>query len=229
MNNPLSDGDADADGIRMGLCTIADTNSTVEDVIATAADAGYDGIEVWGRDHVGDGSPERCRAIREVADEQAVEITVYGSYLRPGTGGYADEVAHELDVAERIDVSLVRIWAGDQDYQDCTDEHWERVVADLTDLADRAADRGLGITVEKHGGAVTNREEGARRLIEAWIGRTAGSTGSRCSASPPTRCSPRRGRSYRCRTTSTSRQSRASTATGRTAVRSRRRTSTSPR
>lgn len=153
--------------MNLGLCTIAAQESPVEAVIATAGDAGYDGVEIWGKDHVGDGAEDTCREIRGIADRHEVAIAVYGSYLRPGTDAYEDDVEHELDVAERLGAPLLRVWAGDEEYQDCSPSHWDDVVADLTDLAGRAADRGIGVTVEKHAGTVTNREEGARRLIRA--------------------------------------------------------------
>ncbi|MCU4743026.1 sugar phosphate isomerase/epimerase [Natronoglomus mannanivorans] len=150
--------------MNLGLCTIALQEESIEDALATAADAGYDGVELWGKDHVG--APERCHEIRETAAELGLEIPVYGSYLRPGTPEYDEEVETELERAETLGASLIRVWAGQEEYQDATDDHWADVVRDTTDLADRAADRGLGVTVEKHEGTVTNTEAGARELIE---------------------------------------------------------------
>lgn len=157
------------DGITMeiGLCTISNREADVETVLEQAADAGYDGVEVWGKDHVGDGSPETCREIADRAAELGLEILVYGSYLRPGTEDYEDAAEHELAVAERLGADRIRVWAGSREYEDCSDDHWEGVVADLRDLTDRAADTDVDVTVEKHAGTVTNTLEGARRLIEA--------------------------------------------------------------
>lgn len=156
--------------MRLGLCTIADGASPIEDVIELAATVGCDAVEVWGRDHVGEGSPETCRTISETADIHAVDIAVYGSYLRPGTPEYATDVESELEVAAQLGASLIRVWAGTQEYHDRTDEHWEQVVSDLIDLADRAAAYDLAVTVEKHEGTLTNDGDGARRLIES-VGR----------------------------------------------------------
>lgn len=156
--------------MKFGLCTLANQEAPVETVIEQAAAAGYDGVEIWGRPgerHVRDGSAERCERIVAAADEHGVELATYGSYLRPGADEFADRLAHELDVAARLGADRVRVWAGEQEHQERTDDHWDRVVADLGAVADGAADRGLDVTVEKHQGTLTNTLDGCRRLLDA--------------------------------------------------------------
>ena len=152
--------------MRFGLCTISRGDQPVTAALDAAAEAGYDGVEIWGRDHVGDGEPSTCEEITAAARERGLEIPVYGSYLRPGGDAFADEYERELSIAEHLDADLIRVWAGEQEYQDCSSDHWNAVVDDLVALSDAAADRGLGVTVEKHEGTVTNRHEGAGWLIE---------------------------------------------------------------
>ena len=153
--------------MKLGLCTIASKDAPVEDVLSVAAAAGYDGVEIWGRDHVGDRSSERLASIREAAANRNLDIPVYGSYLRPGTSNYEERAASELDAASELGASLIRVWAGDQEYEKFTQEHWNGVVEDLRDLSDRAADYGIDVTVERHAGTLTNARDGARLLIEA--------------------------------------------------------------
>lgn len=152
--------------MNVGLCTISDKERSVEEVIELAGETGYDGVEIWGKDHVGDGSPERGRQIAETADEHGLEIPVYGSYLRCGTDEFDAELTHELEIAEQLGVDLIRVWAGRQEYSDHDDDHWDAIVADLDRLTERAATHGVDVTIEKHVGTVTNTREGARRLIE---------------------------------------------------------------
>ncbi|WP_122091216.1 sugar phosphate isomerase/epimerase family protein [Halalkalicoccus subterraneus] len=153
--------------VDIGLCTVSSKERAVEAVIELAAEAGYDGVELWGRDHVGDGSVDDCRRIVDAVDANGLGIPVYGSYLRCGTDEFDDRVEHELAIAGRLDADLIRVWAGRQEYEDHDAEHWNRVVCDLERLTDRAAAYGVGVTVEKHAGTLTDTLEGARRLIEA--------------------------------------------------------------
>lgn len=153
---------------RVGLCTIANNDRSVESVMDVAAAAGCDGIELWGEDpHLGDGSTATCRRLRAAADRRSLTIPVYGSYLRPGTDSFAAQLDRELRIAADLDASLIRVWAGEIEYQNVTESHWNRTIADLQRLSDRAGERGLGVAVERHAGTLTNSTEGARAVIDA--------------------------------------------------------------
>lgn len=159
--------------MKTGLCTITNTDWPVDDILDLAADVGYDGVEIWGKAHVGKSSPdddpdlETCRRIANLAAELGLEVPVYGSYLRPGTDRFRDALEPELAAARALDSDAIRIWAGRQEYGTHSPGHWDDVVSDLTLLGDRASNYDIAVTVEKHEGSLTNREEGAKRLIEA--------------------------------------------------------------
>lgn len=153
--------------MKIGLCTISNKDVSARSVLSTAADAGYDGIEVWGDGHVGDGNADACERVRNTAAEFGLELPVYGSYLRAGSDAFEREFTDELAIADSLDASLIRVWPGTQEYQEHASEHWSQVVDDLRTLSRRAADRGIGVTVEKHEGTLTNRRAGACELLEA--------------------------------------------------------------
>ncbi|WP_224271012.1 sugar phosphate isomerase/epimerase family protein [Haloprofundus salinisoli] len=153
--------------MKLGLCTISNRELQIGDVLAVADRAGYDGVELWGGDHLGSRSDAACEDARVTAKRRGLDIPVYGSYLRPGTATYADEVERELAIAQTLEAAKIRVWAGREEYETRTEHHWERVVEDLCDLSDRAADRGLAVTVEKHGGTLTNSAVGAKQLLAA--------------------------------------------------------------
>ncbi|MCL7417520.1 MAG: sugar phosphate isomerase/epimerase, partial [Halalkalicoccus sp.] len=113
-----------------------------------------------------DGSAAVCRRIADAADANGLEIPVYGSYLRPGTDEFDDDLESELAIAERLGAELIRVWAGRQEYEEHNPDYWDQVIGDTERLTDRAAEYGVGVTVEKHAGTLTNTREGARRLIE---------------------------------------------------------------
>lgn len=152
--------------MKVGLCTISARERSVGRVLEFAGEIGYDGVEIWGKDHVGDGSNVTCERIAEAAGGHGLAIPVYGSYLRCGTDEFGAELESELEITDRLGADLVRVWAGRAEYGDHDIEHWNRVVSDLERLTERAAAYGVGVTVEKHANTLTNDLKGARRLIE---------------------------------------------------------------
>lgn len=152
--------------MHVGVCTISSKSRAVESILDRCGELAVDGVEIWGEDHVGDGSPERCREIAAAAEANGLSIPVYGSYLRPGTDAFEAELDRELEITDRLGADMIRVWAGEQEYGDCEPAHWDRVVADTERLAAAARERGLAVTVERHSGSVTNATAGARELIE---------------------------------------------------------------
>lgn len=153
--------------MKIGLCTISNKEASLEAVLAQAATAGYDGIEVWGKDHVGDGTDATCRRIRDAAASHDLSILTYGAYLRAGAESFSEDLVHEVAVADRLEADRIRVWAGTVEYGDHDEAQWEQTVADLRELTALADSRGVDVTVEKHPGYLTNEAEGARRLIES--------------------------------------------------------------
>lgn len=152
--------------MKVGLCTVSSKGRSIDEVLELAGVVGYDGVEIWGRGHVGGGSEETCRRIAEAANEHGLEIASYGSYLRCGSDEFDDGLERELRVADRLDAGTIRVWAGNRSYGEHDDDHWDRTLADLERLTERAAERDLEVTVEKHGNTLTQTLEGARNLIE---------------------------------------------------------------
>ncbi|WP_435320913.1 sugar phosphate isomerase/epimerase family protein [Haloarchaeobius sp. TZWSO28] len=153
--------------MRLGLCTISNVNLPVERVLDVAAHAGFDGVEIWGKDHVGDGSPAACEAIRGTAEDLGLDIGVYGSYLTVGTDEFASAYEHELAVADQLGADLLRVWPGKREYGCHHPHEFEAAVADLRTITERANDRGLAVTIEKHAGRLSNTADGALALVDA--------------------------------------------------------------
>ncbi len=149
----------------VGVCTISNKELPVTDVIDVVANLDVDGIEPWGRGHV-DGSLERAREIKDRAAAADLDIPVYGSYLRPGDESFDAEYEHELALCEALEADLIRVWAGSEEYEEVSSDHWDTVVEDFETLADAAEAVGVDVTVERHSGTVTNARAGAARLID---------------------------------------------------------------
>ena len=153
--------------MHVGVCTISNKEMSVEEVMDVVATTPAAGIEVWGQDHVGSGTTERCADIAAAAADRGLEIPVYGSYLRAGTDTFDADVDRELRIAEALGADAIRVWAGSEEHQDVSEDHWTAVVEDLTQLGEAAAALDLHVTVERHAGTVTNTTEGAVDLIDA--------------------------------------------------------------
>ena len=135
--------------MQLGLCTISNMELPVERVLQVAADVGYEGVEIWGKDHLGDGDADACASIRQTAGELGLDVAVYGSYLTVGTDGFADAYERELTIADRLGADLIRVWPGDSEYGDHRDLHIEAHSFPTRRSSD------------------LNTTEGARRLVDA--------------------------------------------------------------
>jgi sugar phosphate isomerase/epimerase len=152
--------------VHFGLCTISQKEKDPIEVIKLASRAGYDGVEIWGKGHLPSGDPDKCTQLRSTAQDAGLEIPVYGSYLRPGTADFSKEwMHHELTVCQGLGADLLRVWAGDVEFGDHTASQWRNVREDLQTITDAAADHDLAVTVEKHGGTLTNTKDGVKRLL----------------------------------------------------------------
>jgi sugar phosphate isomerase/epimerase len=152
--------------MQLGLCTITNKDASPVDIVYTAGDIGFDGVEVWGG-HLDGPADETIDAIVTAAAEVGVTIETYGAYLRCGGDDFAAELDDDLATATALGANTIRVWAGEQEYGDHDAAHWEQVVADLQTVTERAASDGLTVTVEKHSGTLTNNADGAERLVEA--------------------------------------------------------------
>lgn len=150
--------------MQTGLCSISSKDRSLPEIIDLAAAVGFDGIEIW-ENHLGEDRTAPAEA-RRLASEAGLSVSALGSYLRPGTEDFEDDLDAVLDTAETLETGLVRVWAGEQEYGDHDESHWDDVVADLRRCADAAADRGLELTVEKHAWTLAYTAEGCLELLE---------------------------------------------------------------
>ena len=71
--------------MKVGLCTIAFRERSLEDVISIASDYGFDGVEIWGKPpHM----PEEydvkyIEKVRNLVSSKGLEVTAFGSYVHP--------------------------------------------------------------------------------------------------------------------------------------------------
>ncbi len=153
---------------RAGLVSVTFRALPPDRVASLAAAAGLAGIE-WGGDvHVPHGDLAAARRVRRWTVDAGLAVASYGSYWRagdaaPGEGPDPDAV---LSTAEALGAPHVRVWAGRQGSADCPEDLRRRIAEDLAAFAASAADRGLAVSLEYHGGTLTDTAASALRLLD---------------------------------------------------------------
>lgn len=155
-----------------GLCTIAFRDRPVGEVVDLAAEAGADAVEVWGRPpHVNYPlDPPALEALVERARRRGVEVAALGSYYRAGAetafDGVAVTPANQVELAERLDADVIRIWAGDKNLEQCAEHEVEAVCRDVRTFARRADRAGKTVVLERHENTLLNGWRNVEDVLE---------------------------------------------------------------
>jgi sugar phosphate isomerase/epimerase len=150
-----------------GICSITLKECSAEQVIEFLIESGLDAVEWWGGEHVPPGEVEIAREVGRLTREAGKLVSSYGSYYRVGvspTDGLSFKTV--LDSACALEAPTIRVWAGVKNREDCSADELAAVIADAHRIADLAADKGVSITFEFHGGSLTNNNANALRLSE---------------------------------------------------------------
>lgn len=151
----------------------------LESVIEIAAVLGYDGVELMGREpHLGlETTDAEARALREHASDLGVDLvslaTYTGHYTTASDAECEDELARFerfCELADVLDVQLVRNFPGGPSPYDADDEAYDRAARWVGRAADVAADHELTVGVEIHTDSVAESAADAVRLLDA-VGR----------------------------------------------------------
>jgi 3-dehydroshikimate dehydratase len=144
-----------------GICSVTLRSQSIDEVVAVAAGAGLSGIE-WGADvHVVDA--DSADHARQACAGAGLKVLSLGSYYRAGTFGDFDGV---VSMAVRVGAPRVRIWAGAVEPDEADQQLWEAVVADTQRIAASAAEYGLHLAFEYHGGTLTSTLQSTVELLD---------------------------------------------------------------
>jgi hypothetical protein len=149
--------------ISSGLCSVTLRQLPTDGVLDAASRAGLDCIE-WGGDiHVPPGDPATAARVTAQSRARGVRIASYGSYyLRAG----AQQFGSILAAAVALGAPRIRIWAGDTGSAQATRDERRAVVTASRAAAAQAADAGVRLAFEYHGGTLTDTAESTVRLLE---------------------------------------------------------------
>lgn len=151
-----------------GIATIALRNYDVFSALDLARDAGFAGVEIWGKPpHTPEGvDEEHTRRVRDRARANGLAIPIFGSYANPAWPEFEQKSADSIQIAKLLGARIVRVWAGNKEPHQADDELWQHVAGCFHEYALRAADEGLTLAMEMHADTLCLTPEGAMRLIE---------------------------------------------------------------
>lgn len=149
-----------------GLVSITFRKLTVEAIVEAVQRTGLVGIE-WGGDvHVPHGDIGTARRVRDLTVRAGLQVAAYGSYYRVGRSE-SEGLAFErvLETAIELGAPTIRVWPGTAG-SDATDEdgRW-KIVRELQRIGDLATKAGVTVSLEYHGGTLTDTDASASQLL----------------------------------------------------------------
>lgn len=154
--------------MKPGIATIALRKYDVFHAIDLAAEAGFLGVEIWGKPpHTpAEFDPDYTSLIRDRVRGHGMKVAVFGSYANPCSPDYEQKRDDALKIAKVLGARRIRVWAGNKEPHEADDDLWAFVANSLHDFALRAEDEGIKLAMEMHGGTLTATPEGAVKVIE---------------------------------------------------------------
>jgi 3-dehydroshikimate dehydratase len=136
-----------------GLCSVTFRDLDVDVIVTLATEHGIRAVE-WGADvHVPPGELDVAAHVREISTAAGIEYLSYGSYLLAAKLPTAGEIDAVFDTAAALTSTNVRVWTPLGVAHDSPRRG--EVVAALADVAAAAANRGMTVSLEYHGGTLT--------------------------------------------------------------------------
>ncbi len=141
---------------KLGLCSVTFRKKSAAKVVEIAKKAGVRYIE-WGGDiHVT--NTEEARIVKSICDNEDIKICSYGSYYRVGS---ADKIKWEeiCRIAKAMNASTVRVWLGNKNSEDTSEEEYNRILADLKSMCSVAKKYKLLVCPECHDNTYNNNTD----------------------------------------------------------------------
>jgi sugar phosphate isomerase/epimerase len=157
--------------LRPGLASISFRKLSPEEILAAVSKTELEGIE-WGGDvHVPHGDLKIAKRIGLLTREAGLENYCYGSYYRfrdadPNATDKSPSIEAVLDSAEALGAPRVRLWAGEKDFEQASDDYRKALADRAHEVSELAQRRGLAIDLEFHGGTLNNSAENSLELLQ---------------------------------------------------------------
>ena len=153
--------------IKAGLVSISFRELKPEEIIELLLKAELNCVE-WGGDiHVPHGDLKKAREVKRICADAGITVSSYGSYYRAGESE-KDGLCFESVLASAIELgtSAIRVWAGKKGSADADPLYRKNVINNLMEISASASKFRIGISLEFHGGTLTDTNESAIQLMK---------------------------------------------------------------
>ena len=153
---------------KVGIATIALRRYDLHKALDLSAQAGFEGVEIWGRPPHTPEVFERqyWEIVREKLQELELGISMFGSYINPAWQDYKEKVSISLLASKVLGAKMLRVWAGNAEPKDASEDLWQHTIKAYKDLCKKAADQGLSLAIEMHPGTLCVSPEGSLRMLD---------------------------------------------------------------
>ena len=147
-----------------GLCSVSFRKHTPKEILEAMQGAGLDRIE-WGSDlHAPADDKDRLSSLVKMQQAYGVTCSSYGTYFKVGVHS-ADALAPYVHAAKHLGTSTLRIWAGEKNSEEFTEEEKKAFFDQCRLLAEIARREGVILCTECHNKSYTNRYDSALELM----------------------------------------------------------------
>jgi sugar phosphate isomerase/epimerase len=155
--------------LKSGLVSVSFRKFGVEKILHMCEKARLDCIEWGGDTHVVHGDTALAEKVARMSADAGIEIAAYGSYYRAGFSENSRDDFLDfqavLNSALALGAKTIRVWAGSGIKSDEVNAAQRReIVDDLLRIGEMAARYDLNVSMEFHGGTLTDCNESATRL-----------------------------------------------------------------
>jgi len=154
-----------------GLCTITCKDKSIFQTIDIAKQIGAEGIEIWAKPpHIQYPlNKNELLKIKDYALLKKIEICALGSYFNAGCDVYINETKITFDQmiqgAELLGTNLIRIWAGEKNYEDYSEEEIDNIIENINHTAKTAQKSSITIVIERHSKTITNQWDNIKDIF----------------------------------------------------------------
>ena len=151
---------------RLGLVSVSFRENSPEEIVKAVKKAGLACVE-WGSDvHAPCDNAENLERIAELQKKYGIECSSYGTYFRLGVTP-VEELIRYINAARVLGTDILRLWCGDKDSEEYTNEEKEKLFIDCRRAAGIALENGVKLCMECHNWTYTNRLDSALELMDA--------------------------------------------------------------